>query len=147
MASQYVSRVIGIIYLALGICAFVPSLNGGPSPNTPADLHVKLHFENLFGDLAMNYLLAGILIGFGVAALATSFQVKSARIYSRILFGAALIGMFVGLSPHPISDVVGLLPLYGWTTALMLATVMFTCYGAFFEGPLPPSTVRANAEQ
>ncbi len=137
MASKNVTRVIGIIYLLLGVCAFVPKFNGGPNPTTPMDMHVKLHFENLFWQFSMNYLLAGILIGFGLAGLATSNNVKSARVYNRILFVAAIVAMFTGLCPHPIGDVLGLLPLYGWTTAVALITALFTFYSAFFEGPLP----------
>ena len=142
MAARIFTRVIGIIFLVCGACAFVPALNGRASPEVPTDIHVKLHFEYLFRQLPMNYLLAGILIGFGVAGLWTSFDTRAARIYDRVVFVSALVFMALGFCPQPLSDLFGFLPLYGWTTGLFLATALLSFYFAFFDGPMPVSATQ-----
>ena len=137
MIGKTMTRVVAVVLLVLGVGAFVPRLNGGPSPNTEADTHVGLHFTNLFNQMPMNYLLAGILIGFGISGLWTSMDARAARVWCRILFLTSLLFMGVGLCPQPIARCFGLLPLYSWTDGFFLIVTLFCFYPAFMEGPLP----------
>ena len=139
MVSKMFARVAGLVYLVVGACAFLPvaALNGGPSPNTVADTHVGLHFSNLFNAMPMNYLLAGILLGFGVSGLWTSFDTRASRLWCRALFLTSVGFVIIGLCPQPLARGFGLLPLYGWTDGFFLITGLFSFYGAFMEGPLP----------
>ena len=142
MASKIYTRVVAIVLLLVGACAFVPPLNGGPSPNTVQDLSIKLHGENLFWKMPMNYLLAGILIGFGISGLLTSRDVRASRLWCRIVVVVSLVFMFVGLCPAPLGTVGGFLPLTIWTTGFFLILAVFTFYYAFFDGPLPDAMTK-----
>ena len=141
MAAKLFARVVAVIYLLVGACAFVPvqAINEGPTANSSADVHVGLHFTNLFHQMPMNWLLAGILIGFGVSGLWTSLDTRAARLWSRCLFVTALVFMAIGFCPQPLARVFGLLPLYSWTTGFFLITALFSFYFAFFDGPVSPA--------
>ena len=147
MASKIFTFCTALVYSAMGLCAFIPPCNGVGYPNDVADLKIKLHFSELFWQFPMNYLLAGILIGFGVSGLLTFAKARSARRWCQALFVSALILMAIGFCPHPISDVFGFLPLYGWTTAFFLITVLATPYFAFFDGPMPDTATQAVFRQ
>ncbi len=137
MAGRIFTRCLAIVYLILGVCAFVPQLNGGPSPNAPVERHVLLHFEELFWQMPMNYLLAPILIGFGIAGILCSLRTRASVWFERIIWTTSLFAMILGLCPHPLSSVFGLIPLFGWTDGLWLITFLITFYFAFFDGPMP----------
>ena len=147
MANRIFTRSIAIIYLLFGVCAFVPACNGAPSPNTPDSLKVMLHFENLFGQFPMNYLLGAVLIGYGVAGLAASVRFESSRAFARVLFVTAVVLMGLGLCPMPVGTLGGLIPLFEWTTGFFLVTSLLTLYFAFFDGPLPASANRPVFKQ
>jgi hypothetical protein len=142
MAARIFTRALGLIFVLLGACAFVPALSGGSQPGMPADRRMMFHYETLFGQFPMNYLLAIILIGFGLVAFWESLKTRSARLYNRVLFTSSLALLFLGLCPHPVSDLFGILPLYSWTSGLFLVTALCTFYPAFFDGPMPESATQ-----
>ena len=137
MASRIFTRCLGVVYLLLGLCAFVPPLNAGPRPSMEADSHVGVHFTNLFHNIPMNFILAPILIGFGISGLLTSFDTKAARYWCRIVFVVSLLAMLLGLCPIPVATVLGFIPLYGWMCGVSLISALLVPYFAFFDGPMP----------
>jgi hypothetical protein len=142
MAARIITLVAALIYLGMGVCAFVPALNGGPSPNTMTDMDVMFHFTNLFGQFPMNWLLAGLLILVGLSGLGAAATVHTARLWSRGVFFLALLLLFGGLQPDPLNYGFGLLPMYSWDTCFFLITVLFMFYTAFFDGPLPEGALK-----
>jgi len=134
MATKIYTRCVGIIYVLVGACAFIPGLGGTPSPNTLADGQIRLHFENLFGRMPMNYPLAVLFIIAGAVGVVTSFQFKTAKMAARALLFGSLVLMALGFCPAPISTMGGFLPLYGWTTGFFLITALFTFYFALIDG-------------
>jgi hypothetical protein len=133
------TRVVGLIYIIFGVCAFIPALNGGPGAVAVADTHRILHFETLFWIFPCNFVLGGLMIGLGVAGVVSSGRVHSSRLFDRVLLVSALVLMVLGFCPHPLSELFGLMPLYGWTCGLFLSVALFSFYPALFDGPVPPS--------
>lgn len=147
MAARIFTRCLALVYLLLGLCAFIPRLSGGPSPLAPADMHVALHFERLFWQLPMNYLLAGILIGFGISGLWCSTDTRASRWYARILWTTSLVAVLLGLSPIPFCTILGFVPLYEWMEGVSLMTFILTFYFSFMDGPLPDAASQAVFRQ
>ena len=142
MAGRIFTRVVGIVYILLGSCAFVPVLSGAPTAETPANTHVFFHYEALFNQFPMNYLLAVLFIAVGVIGLWASLSWTTARTFDRGLFVGSMAAMVIGLCPQPFSSLFGLVPLHSWTVGLFLVTALCTFYGAFFDGPMPESATQ-----
>lgn len=135
MSNNAFTRGIGIIYLLLGICGFIPGL---VNPATPTgEPRAFFHFGYLFNGFPMNYALAGLFVVIGLAALITANRVGSSRIFERCLFTLSMVLMVCGFVPH-LSNMWGLMPLFGFTDGLFLSTALFSFYFAFVEGPLLP---------
>ena len=135
MSNNAFTRGIGIIYLLLGMCGFVPGL---VQPATPTgEPGALFHYGYLFNGFPMNYVLATLFIAIGLAALIASSQLRTCRTFERSLFTLSMVLMVCGFIPH-LSNMFGLMPLFGFTDCLFLATAMFTFYFAYVEGPLMP---------
>jgi hypothetical protein len=135
MSNNFFTRGIGLVYLILGICGFIPGL---VRPGVPTgEPRVMFHFGYLFNNFAMNWVLAGLLVVIGIAALIASVQIRTSRVFERILFTLALVLMVCGFLPGS-SSMWGVMPLFGFTDGLFLATAMFSFYFAFVEDPRLP---------
>lgn len=135
MSNNSFTRGIGIIYLLLGICGFVPGL---VQPATPTgEPRAMYHFGYLFNGFPMNWVLAGLFVVIGVAALAASARIRSSRVFERILFTLSMVLMVFGFIPG-FSNLWGIMPLFGFTDGLFLSTALLSFYFAFVEGPLMP---------
>ncbi len=137
MSNKSFTRGIGIIYLILGICGFIPWMVHTATPlGEPKTI---LHYGYLFNGFPMNWLLAGLFVVIGMFALRASMKIaRSSRRFERILFTVAMVLMVCGFLPG-FSNMWGIMPLFGMTDGLFLATAMFTFYFAFVEGPLMPT--------
>jgi hypothetical protein len=139
MSNKSFTRGIGVIYLILGICGFIPGL---VNPATPlSEPRAMFHYGYLFNGFPMNWVLASLFVVIGVAALMASVQDNRARRFERILFTVAMVLMVCGFLPG-FSNMWGVMPLFGMTDGLFLGTAMFTFYFAFVEGPLMPGIDR-----
>jgi Domain of unknown function (DUF4383) len=135
MSNKAFTRGLGIIYLILGICGFTPSLVQTATP--VGEPQTMFHYGYLFNGFPMNYVLAGLFVAIGLTALAVSTQIRRTRLFERSMFTLAMVLMVCGFVPG-LSNMWGLMPLFGFTDGLFLATAMFTFYFAFVEGPLMP---------
>jgi uncharacterized membrane protein len=136
MSNNAFTRVVGLIYLLLGICGFIPAAVRQPTPL--GEQVARFHFGYLFNGLPMNYPLAGLFILIGLGGLIASAKIRQSRRYERILFTLSMVLMVMGFTPG-LSNVWGLMPLFGFTDGLFLCTALFSFYFAFVEGPLMPS--------
>ena len=136
MSNNSFTRGIGVVYLILGICGFVPWF---VNPATPTgEPRAIFHYGYLFNGFPMNWVLAGLFVVIGLSALKASMRVTNCRRFERILFTVSMVLMVCGFLPG-FSNMWGLMPLFGFTDGLFLATAMFTFYFAFVEGPLMPN--------
>jgi Domain of unknown function (DUF4383) len=134
MSNNSFTRGIGLVFLILGICGFTPLVR----TSTPVgDPRVMFHFGYLFNNFAMNWVLAGLFVVIGIAALIASVRIRSSRVFERVLFTLALVLLVCGFTPG-FSNMFGLMPLWGFTDGLFLATALFSFYFAFVEDPSLP---------
>jgi hypothetical protein len=135
MSNKAFTRGIGLVFLILGVCGFVPRLVQTATPL--GDPHVMFHYGYLFGAFPVNYVLAGLFGVIGLTALMVSGRIERTRLFERSLFTLSMVLMFCGFFPG-LSTVWGVMPLFGFTCGVFLCTAMFTFYFAFVEGPLMP---------
>jgi hypothetical protein len=140
LANRLFTLVIGLVFLALGICGLISPLVQQPPPQMDAQhMVVSANYGYLFGIFPMNIISDILFIVIGGFGLLAAFSVITSRYFERTLFALAVVWVFAGFLPLGISRLWGIMPLWGWTDALFLMTALFTFYFAFVEGPLLPA--------
>ncbi len=98
MSARLFALVVGLMFLALGVCGFVPALLGAPAgapPPGPAD-------GLLFGLFPVNALRNLFHLVFGVWGVVVWRVTAASRAYARtvalVFSGMALIGVLPGLA-------------------------------------------------
>lgn len=132
MQTRYFSLGLGIVYLLVGIVAFVPALYTSAPVDAP-HLDVTGAYGLLFDLFPVNILhdLVHILVGLG--GIAAAARLGTARIYGQLLFlvfGALTI---FGFLPE-LNTLWGHLPLSGDDTWLHAATALVSGYFGFVAG-------------
>ena len=122
------ARVIGIVYLLVGILGFVPALL---SQYTGPDLAVDAMRGNLLGLFPVNLLHNIVHLGIGAWGLSSASRASSAIGFARglaILYGLlAIMGLIPGLN-----TMFGLAPLHGndvWLHALTAIAAAYVGWG------------------
>jgi hypothetical protein len=131
MTSRDFARVIGIVFLGIGVLGFVPGLKSPPSLSAP-----HLAFEGgyglLLGLFAVNWVHNLVHLGIGIAGLASSQSLSDGRRFARALtlfYGAlAVMGVIPGLN-----STFGLIPLFGHDIWLHAATAAVAAYFGYGE--------------
>ena len=129
MSSREFARVIGVIFLIVGVLGFVPAVKSPPplmGPQIAADGSYGL----LFGWFPVNWIHNVAHLGIGVVGSRSSRTMGDARAFARglTLFygGLAMIGLIPALN-----TTFGLIPLFGHDIWLHAGTAAVAAYFGF----------------
>jgi hypothetical protein len=125
MTSRHWALVSGIVFVAVGLLGFVPSL--APLPFGPPPLAVDTGYGFLFGIFPINVLHNLVHLLVGLLGLAAFWGALSARGYARglaIFYGLLTI---MGLIPG-LNTVFGLIPIFGADIGLHALTAIVSAY-------------------
>ena len=129
MTSRDLARVIGTLFLAVGVLGFVPGMKS-PPPLTAPHLTVEAGYGLLLGLFPVNWIHNLVHLAIGLAGLALSHTLSDARTFARGLtffYGAlAVMGVIPGLN-----STFGLIPLFGHDVWLHAATAAVAAYFGF----------------
>jgi hypothetical protein len=125
MTTQMFSRLLGIVFVIVGVAGFIPGL-------TPAHVHPDLRVQAAsgmeLGLFPVNVLHDIIHIAFGVWGIVAASSFDAARAYARVVAIAYALLTVLGLIPAT-NTTFGLVPIYGhdiWLHALLaLAAAYF----------------------
>jgi hypothetical protein len=134
MTSRNFARIIGIMFLAVGVLGFVPGLKTPPPLSAP-HLAVEGGYGLLLGLFPVNWVHNIVHLGIGVAGWTSSRSMIDARKFARgltLLYGGlAVMGVIPGLN-----STFGLIPLFGhdiWLHAVVAATAAYFGFGQRME--------------
>jgi hypothetical protein len=130
MTDRNIVRMLGIMFLAVGILGFVPLFVRPATIGTP-ELVSTPGFGYLFGLFPVNLWHNLIHIGFGVWGITASQTLLGAQRYARniaVIYGVlAVMGLIPGLN-----TTFGLVPIFGhdvWLHVLIAATAAYVGFG------------------
>lgn len=134
MTSRSFARVIGFVFLAVGVLGFVPGLKTPPPLSAP-NLAVEGGYGLLLGLFPVNWIHNLVHLGIGFVGLTSSRSMIDARKFARglTLFygGLAVMGVIPGLN-----STFGLIPLFGhdiWLHAVTAAVAAYFGFGQRME--------------
>jgi hypothetical protein len=141
MQTRLFALGIGIVYLLVGIVAFIPALYTSPPAGTP-HVNVTASYGYLLGLFPVNALHDVVHLLVGIAGIAAAARLSSARLYCMTLF--LVYGLLTFLGFIPTADTLwGLVPIFGNDTWLHAATAIAAGYFGFvasepaYVEPLP----------
>lgn len=128
------ARLIGIVFVAIGILGFVPALKSPPPLSAP-HMVIEGGYGLLLGLFPVNWFHNLVHLGIGIAGLTSSHSMSDARIFARglALFYGGLAVM--GLIPV-LNTTFGFIPLFGhdiWLHALTAAAASYFGFGQRME--------------
>ena len=129
MTSRDFARVIGILFLAVGVLGFFPGLKSPPPPTAP-QLAVDGAYGLLLGLFPVNWIHNLVHLGIGVAALRSLHSISDSRKFARgltLLYGGLAV---MGLIPV-LNTIFSLVPLFGHDVWLHAATAAVAAYFGF----------------
>jgi hypothetical protein len=129
MNSRSFARVIGIMFLAVGVLGFIPGLNSPPPLSAP-HLAVEGGYGLLLGLFAVNWIHNLVHLAVGVIGWSSSRTMVDARRFARgltLFYGTlALMGVIPALN-----SLFGLAPLFGHDIWLHAGTAAVAAYFGF----------------
>jgi hypothetical protein len=129
MNSRSFARVIGIMFLAVGVLGFIPGLKSPPPLSAP-HLAVEGGYGLLFGLFPVNWIHNLVHLAIGVIGWSSSRTMVDARRFARGLtffYGTlALMGVIPALN-----SLFGLAPLFGHDIWLHAGTAAVAAYFGF----------------
>jgi hypothetical protein len=129
MNSRSFARVIGIMFLAVGVLGFIPGLKSPPPLSAP-HLAVEGGYGLLLGLFPVNWIHNLVHLAVGVIGLSSSRTMVDARRFARGLtffYGTlALMGVIPALN-----SLFGLAPLFGHDIWLHAGTAAVAAYFGF----------------
>lgn len=131
MTSRNFARVIGILFIAVGVLGFVPGLKS-PPPAWAPHVAVEGAYGLLLGLFPVNWIHNLVHVALGLVALSSARTISDSRKFSRglaIFYGALAV---MGLIPT-LNSVFGLIPLFGHDVWLHAVTAAFAAYFGFGE--------------
>jgi hypothetical protein len=129
MNSRGFARVIGIMFLAVGVLGFVPGLKTPPPLSAPP-LTVEGGYGLLLGLFPVNWIHNLVHLAVGVIGWGSSRTMGDARRFARglaLLYGALAV---MGIVPV-LNSLVGLTPLFGHDIWLHAGTAAAAAYFGF----------------
>ncbi|HET7910035.1 MAG TPA: DUF4383 domain-containing protein [Nitrospira sp.] len=129
MTSRDFARVIGILFLAVGVLGFVPGLKS-PPPLAAPHLSVEGGYGLLLGLFAVNWIHNLVHVAIGVASLRASHSISASRKFARgltIFYGGLAV---MGVIPV-LNSTFGLIPLFGHDIWLHAGTAAVAAYFGF----------------
>lgn len=136
MPGQHFARIVGILYLAIGIMGFISALVQQPinPPDLIFNLGVETGYGYLMGLFPINVVHNIVHLFVGILGIAASISLDSSRIYARglaVLYGALTV---MGLIPYA-NTTFGLVPIFGNDVWLHAVTTTFAAYYGFIASP------------
>ena len=129
MTSRDFARVIGFVFLAVGVLGFVPGLKW-PPPIWAPHMTMDGAYGLLLGLFPVNWIHNLVHLTIGLVALSASRTISDSRKFSRglaIFYGALAV---MGLIPT-LNSTFGLIPLFGHDVWLHAVTAAFAAYFGF----------------
>jgi hypothetical protein len=129
MTTRDFARVIGIVFMAVGVLGFVPGLKS-PPPAMGPHLAVDGGFGLLLGLFPVNWLHNIVHLGIGIAGWSASRTMGDARRFARgltMFYGALAV---MGLIPM-LNTTFGLIPLFSHDVWLHAGTAALAAYFGF----------------
>lgn len=131
MQTRYWALAIGVIYLVVGIVAFIPALYTSP----PATPHVDVtgSYGLLLGLFPVNVLHNVLHIIIGIIGIGVFGSGRASRAYSRALFLIFGLLAIMGFIPQA-NTVFGLIPIFDNDVWLHTATAIVSSYFGWVAG-------------
>jgi hypothetical protein len=129
MTSRSFARVIGIIFLAVGVLGFVPGLKTPPPLSAP-HLAAEWGYGLLFGLFPVNWIHNFVHLAIGVAGWTSSRSMIEARKFARgltVFYGGLAV---MGVIPV-LNSTFGFIPLFGHDIWLHAVTAAMAAYFGF----------------
>lgn len=123
---QTAARILGIIYVIVGIIGFIP----GISPHAPADappLTITGEYNYVLGLFAVNWLHSLVHLAVGLWGIAVASSFANSRMFFQSIAVIFAILFILGVIPAT-NTVFGLVPLFGADAWLHLGTVIIAAY-------------------
>jgi hypothetical protein len=129
MTSRGFARVIGVVFVAVGVLGFIPGLRSSP-PLIAPPLALDGGYGLLLGLFPVNWLHNIVHLGIGLVGWSSSRSMGDARSFARTL--AILYGLLavMGLIPM-LNTTFGLVPLFGHDIWLHTLTAAMAAYFGF----------------
>jgi len=125
MNTRNFSMILGVIFVVVGICGFIPGLNQMHEHNTGGGVDLTVTGPgtgHLLGLFHVNVLHNAVHLLFGVMGILMSRDLGTARLYCRIVAIAYGLLAIMGILPQPFRNTFGLVPIEGndvWLHALI----------------------------
>jgi hypothetical protein len=144
MNAPLIARVLGLLFLILGILALLPF--GWLSPMPPSDAPViTLDIANrlLFALFPVNAALDALYIVLGLWGSLSALRFGWALVYCRSVTFLFLVLAFFGVIPL-VNTLLGVAPIYGWDIPLHFIAALLAAYGGFGRGSHAPEPHAAS---
>jgi hypothetical protein len=136
VAAQAFSFFMGLIFLAGGICGFIPRLLTRPPDRLDwGHMALRMGYGFEFGFLPTNLLHNLLYLAIGAGGVLAVVSFRMARGYCKGLCALALLLVFVGFAPWGIDNVWGILPLFGWNVLWHTVVAVLAWYFGFIYDP------------
>jgi len=125
MNTRNFSMILGVVFVIVGICGFIPGLNQMQHDHNGAGVDLSVTGPgtgHLLGLFHVNVLHNAVHLLFGVMGILMSRDLTTARLYCRIVAIAYGLLAIMGILPQPFRNTFGLVPIEGndvWLHALI----------------------------
>jgi len=129
MSITQFAKLMGVIYVLVGLLGFIPGLVS-PASDLGMDLAVTMGFGYLLGLFPINVLHNVVHLAIGAWGWVSSGSVTSSRTFARglaVFYGALAV---MGLIPV-LNTVFGMIPIFGHDVWLHTATAVLAAYFGF----------------
>jgi hypothetical protein len=126
MQSRTAARVLGIIYVIVGIIGFIPGISQPAPPDAP-HLALAQGYAYVLGLFAVNWLHDLVHIAIGLWGLVAAGSLAASRTFFRTLAVVFAVLFLIGVIPS-LNTVFGIVPLFGWDAWLHLLTAIVGVY-------------------
>lgn len=144
MNAPTIARILGLLFLVLGVVGCIPL--AAIAPAAPFDAPtVTLDVANrmLFGIFPANAASDVLHIVLGVWGLLAGMRFGTGVVYCRVLALLSLVLVFFGAIPLT-NTLLGVAPEYGWDIALNAIVALLCAYGGFARGSIAPQLQAAS---
>ena len=143
MNAPAVARILGLLFLVLGILALLPF--GWLSPLPPQDapiVDIGAANRMLFGIFPVNAAHDAVNVALGLWGLLAASRYGWAVWYCRCVTVLYLALAFFGIIPL-MNTLLGFAPIYGWDVGLHFLAALLAAYGGFGRGSIRPQPPQA----
>ena len=143
MNARAISRILGAVFLIVGIAGFLPFNWIAPAPPFDAPV-VTIDTANrlLFGIFPVNAALDIVYAVLGLWGLLSALSFGAAVWYCRRVAVVFLVLAFFGIIPL-FNTLLGFAPIYGWDVGLHFLTALLAAYGGFGRGSIRSEIAQA----